>query len=258
MYWLKLFTGNFCPVCGKMIDIDLPLCKECKNAPAYSPNKQIIGGEFECVSAFEHYGTFRNIMLDYKYHGHKEYYDNFAMILCELIDKYYADIKFDYFTAVPSYGKEKTHGFEKVISIAKEASRIQRVKYKQLLVQYQLCKKQHLLTSEKRKENVKNIFTAMFPLRSISNTRTGCLSPGPGAVSTGTRNFSGWKQGQKPGDGEIWRNTEGSPSSPAGAASTTGNPARPSRSGSTRSCGRQTGSMAAAFPAQASGAAASL
>ncbi|MBQ2603748.1 MAG: hypothetical protein VZR27_00920 [Acutalibacteraceae bacterium] len=158
MYWLKLFTGNFCPVCGKMIDIDLPLCKECKNAPAYSPNKQIIGGEFECVSAFEHYGTFRNIMLDYKYHGHKEYYDNFAMILCELIDKYYADIKFDYFTAVPSYGKEKTHGFEKVISIAKEASRIQRVKYKQLLVQYQLCKKQHLLTSEKRKENVKNIF----------------------------------------------------------------------------------------------------
>jgi len=158
MYWVKLFTGNFCPVCGKMIDIDRPLCKECINSQAFSPNKQVLSDEFECISAFEHYGTFRRVMLDYKYHGHKEYYYNYALILSELIDKYYSNIKFDYFTSVPTYEKERIHGFEKVRSIAIETSHLQRVKYKQLLVQYKLGKKQHLLTGEERIENVKDMF----------------------------------------------------------------------------------------------------
>jgi len=158
MNWLKLFTGNYCPVCGKMIETDRPLCKDCTKSAAYSPYKQVLSGGFECISAFEHYGTFRKIMLDYKYYGHKEYYDNYAMILCELINKYYDQIKFDHYTAVPSYGEQKKYGFEKVRSIAKETAHLQKVKYRQLLIQEKQSKKQHLLTGEERTENVKDIF----------------------------------------------------------------------------------------------------
>lgn len=159
MNLLKLFTGNYCPVCGKMIETDRPLCKDCNKSEAYSPYKQILDGGFECISAFEHYGVFRRVMLDYKYYGQKEYCDNYAMLLSEIIDKYYDHIPFDYYTSVPSYGEQKKYGFEKVRSIAKEAAHLQRVKYRQLLIQKKQRKKQHLLTGEERTENVKGIFT---------------------------------------------------------------------------------------------------
>ena len=73
------------------------------------------------------------------------------------------------------------------------------------------------------------------PGKSFRNIGTDCRIPGDCAVNTGTRSSGGSKPAQRRGDAGIWRPSADSPSSRAGAASTTGSQAPRSRCGFTRS-----------------------
>ena len=106
---------------------------------------------------------------------------------------------------------------------------------------------EHSLAGSKYNMRVDELRAGVYALQAFAGlrrTKTSCLRPGPNAANTGIPNFSGSKPAPKPGAAATWKAMADSASSPAGAASTTGNPAPLSRSASMKSCGKPTASTA--------------
>ena len=100
--WNMLFP-NRCLICGNVIEIDKPVCDNCSNSFSIEPYIQTIPNGCLCVSAFDHSRKYRKYMLDYKFDNKKYYYKNYAAVINIIVNEVWGDIKFDYYTSVPTH-----------------------------------------------------------------------------------------------------------------------------------------------------------
>ena len=159
---MKISTLLFpcrCLFCNEVIPPNKPCCNNCLKYMDIVPHKRILPSGYMCVSAFIHEGIYREAVLKYKYRQHKQHYIQFALIMSDIISKYYNDMSFDYYTSVPPHTRKRNgRPYDQVKLVAKETARLNKAVYKPLLYQAADNRSQHTLSREERIANVKNVY----------------------------------------------------------------------------------------------------
>lgn len=156
--WNAVFP-NRCLKCGKIIDIDKPVCEMCSHSFIIEPMITKLPNGCLCVSAFEHQRCYRTYMLEYKFNHKKYYYKNFAAVINIIINETWNDIHFDYYTSVPAHrDKIRKRGYDQTKLIAENAAHLKHIKYKQLLRQTSMNISQSTLSRNERIKNAKGIY----------------------------------------------------------------------------------------------------
>lgn len=151
----RLFFPSRCIFCGKVIEPYKAFCDDClkysKEPVCY---KKLCNG-IVCISRFRHEGVARRAMLQFKYHGYRQFYLQYSIILTELIKNELSDISFDFYTCVPphKYNAGKFH-FYGVRAVAVHAAKRNNVVFKETLCESRNIVSQHKLNAAERGVNV--------------------------------------------------------------------------------------------------------
>ncbi len=167
MKFLTLFFPCVCPFCGAVIRDDQKCCKNCVKFTKITAHKQLLYEKYPTASLFRHDDVYRRAILKYKYHCQKQLYIPYSLMLQELIDEAFGDIKFDYYTSVPPHKRKKDNKFDQAGLLAKETARINKCKYVQFMEQVKDSKSQHHLHREERFVNVRGIYRVCDKRRSM-------------------------------------------------------------------------------------------
>lgn len=160
MLFSKMLFPPRCPFCSALIEPNKAACEKCFKYTQLAPHRQILTNGCICLSVFHHEGVWRKAVLDYKYHGNRQYYSPLAIILNNIISSRYSENHFDLYTSVPIHkDKLMERGFDHVKLLAKETARLGNQKYKPLLIQTSPNEFQHSLNGSERANNVKNIYS---------------------------------------------------------------------------------------------------
>ena len=159
MRFLTMLFPNRCPYCNAVIEPEKPVCDECSFRFDPKPYIQRLPNGCTCISAFEHSGIQRKMMLDFKLHKKKHYYKSFAAVINILVKNEWGDIHFDYYTSVPAHKtKIRIRGYDQTKIIAESAADLNRCKYRKLLVQVKNNRPQRELNAQERRENVGGVY----------------------------------------------------------------------------------------------------
>ncbi len=159
MRFMTMLFPNRCFYCNTVIEPEKPVCDKCAPRFILHPFVQKLPDGCLCISAYLHGGQGRRKILDYKFRDKKYYYKNYAAIINIMVKDEWNDVKFDYYTSVPTHkSKIKKRGYDQTKLIAVNAADLYKCKYKKLLIQYKSNKSQKGLSAKERRKNVKDIY----------------------------------------------------------------------------------------------------
>lgn len=173
-YILWLFFPKRCAVCGKIIERNKDLCKNCDDAIERIEKSCLVCGaplkhceckrfvyRFKgCVAPFYKGENSMRMLYRFKLHGKLDSTDFLAESIYKKVKEYFRDEKFDIVTAVPmSVFKRIGKGYNHSEVIAKALARKMGIKFEMLLNKKPFCKSQHSRKRDERFENVKGMFT---------------------------------------------------------------------------------------------------
>lgn len=149
-----IFTRR-CPFCDSVIKLTESECSGCRKQFPKSGIRMVRG--CKCTYAFPYDGVYRNAVLRYKFRGHRYLARTLAIYIKSAIAENFSDIKFDYITYVPVF-KDKKFKFNHSKRLALHLSKYLSVPCRELLIKTIKTAKQHNISYEMRKSNVKNAF----------------------------------------------------------------------------------------------------
>lgn len=169
---LHAFFPTRCGKCGKLIEYNRVVCKECerelkvhsmpichKCGTPVADHDTDLCKPICCpvISAYYYEDEVKKLILDFKDHQRDDVFDAFYLGVVERVANEYADVEFDMTASVPSYERKRHSTSE---NIAKELARAFMLDYdKKLLVKYRETEKQHMLGQSDRMINLKNSIT---------------------------------------------------------------------------------------------------
>lgn len=149
--------GNLiCDDCNRVIERNNPdnICTEC-GLETYSCVCQYNVYRFKkIVCVFKNTGLARKAYYSYKFGKKQHYVDFFAEEMYSAVNRFYADVKFDYVCSVPSANK---FSYDHSGYMANKISELINVPYaKDVLTCAKRTKRQHRSTIEERLKNIDN------------------------------------------------------------------------------------------------------
>lgn len=147
-----------CPYCGALTGRVYESCGECKELLDAEPHMKKLKTGTKCLSVFEYGGAYRTAVLNYKYHGCRQYCKPFAITMSRAISNNLSDMKFDVYTSVPARFDITGSRFDHVKPIARRAAQLCGSRYKSLLSQTHAKEFQHSLGAKERLENVRGLY----------------------------------------------------------------------------------------------------
>lgn len=152
-----IFTRK-CPFCGEVIKLSELECPSCRNEIPESALRKI--GKYKCACAFPYSGKYRKAVLEYKFHGKHSHSREFAVYMKRAVERQLADCSFDVVTYVPMF-KKKLYKFNHSRTLAKRLSKLLCLPCEELLAKTKLTQKQHSLSLEDRRHNVRGAFSSV-------------------------------------------------------------------------------------------------
>lgn len=157
---LDLIFPPRCPYCGELTGTITESCDKCLPAKNVNPHRTQLSSGTECISAFRYSGSARDAILNYKYHGCRQYGKSFVYTYLRLISDCYGAINFDVYTSVPAQRDFAYRRFDHMKLIAKAAAKQNHVDYGQLLIKDSKGNNvfQHSLPAEERAKNAESSY----------------------------------------------------------------------------------------------------
>lgn len=164
----ELFFPARCPFCGAVIKTKELACADCLTSFPEEPFVRRLYGE-TCVAPFRYDGIFRRAVIRFKFYGKREYAQRLARAVFAALTKEYTDIVFDAVTCVPlSEKRMRERGYNQSELLAKELSKLLCIPYLPLLQKEKDNLAQHSLPKEKRRENVRGVYTICGKPKEVS------------------------------------------------------------------------------------------
>jgi len=172
-----------CLSCGKIIENNLTLCKECKSKLKFMPKKDIctkcglIKPSCDCkrrifyfegiVSPFANTGSARNIVYRYKFLSKRHYAKFMARAMVNRLKEILPGVTFGAVIPVPTKYKDIVNrGFDHTELLAKEVSRLTDIPCLSNAIGVKLFgKTQHKIKAEKRFDNVDEKYFAKTKIK---------------------------------------------------------------------------------------------
>lgn len=152
-----------CPFCDKVIESSLSMCDSCKNdvAPIFIQRDIFLDEKIiPCISPFKYTGKVAESIKKFKFNGRKEYAECLSKFMVDTFNIYYKNEKIDYITSVPLYSSRKRdRGYNQAEILSKSIGKKVNITYKNLLKKDKINLQQHMLSYDKREENVKNVYS---------------------------------------------------------------------------------------------------
>ena len=158
MTFFDLIFPPLCPYCGELLAQNAETCEKCAKLTEIAPHKETLENGTQCIAALKYSDVVRKAILDYKYHGHRQYAAPFSLTYCRMITEYLSGDTFDLYTSVPMKFDLTGRRFDHVGLIASKTAKIQRVPYKRILDQTRAKQFQHSLNREQRRENAQGLY----------------------------------------------------------------------------------------------------
>lgn len=176
----RIFFPEKCTRCGKIIPIYYMGCPRCEEI------KRVIGDDFcphcayekeKCLcdsdiniplphvaAVYMYSGDIREKIHAMKFHGRRSFAFRFSEDMARRVNKVYEDISFDLVTFVPMTKlDERKRGYNQSRLIAKLLAESLTVPLSDCLEKTKTTKKQHTLTGEERKSNLKGSICVCEP-----------------------------------------------------------------------------------------------
>lgn len=152
-----------CVLCDEIIEFDKMFCENCKSGLPKSPLVRFISNYetdevFKCISVFKYSGNARISILKFKFHGHKEYSDIFANLICDFLkSEEISDI--DFICSVPiSESRIKQRGYNQSELLSNSVGKILRIPVNNVIVKKRETLVQHELDLDARNKNLIGAF----------------------------------------------------------------------------------------------------
>ncbi len=155
-----MFFPPRCPYCGELTAGVKEACPGCADLLEVEPHFQTLPNGTQCISAFEYDGAYRTAVLNFKYHGCRQYYKPFSLTLSRLIEENLGDRSFDVYTSVPASLDITEDRFDQVKLLAGSTAKLMGAPYRPLLTQTRKKQFQHSLSAEERLKNVQGLYRA--------------------------------------------------------------------------------------------------
>lgn len=154
-----------CIFCSEIIAPGTKICQRCAEKIMPSGTVHCIRipvreREVRCAFLYPYEGKVRDSILQYKFHGQKQYAGFFAQELARQIGEIYPGAKFDLVTAVPlSDERKKERGYNQSELIAKPIAEALHLQYLECLQKMRANGVQHFLNREQRGKNVRGAYS---------------------------------------------------------------------------------------------------
>ncbi len=176
----RVFFPERCERCGKIIPVGCDFCEKCEgNVTAISEDfchgcgvekgKCVCGDETNApirhiTAVYLYSGDIREKIHAMKFRGRLHLINGFGEAMADRVEKVYGDVHFDGVCFVPMSGEgEKERGYNQSRLLAKSVAHNLGVPLIDCLVKTKLTEKQHSLTGQERRENVKGSFSLSTP-----------------------------------------------------------------------------------------------
>lgn len=161
---VNAFFPARCPYCNEVIFRNEDSCDYCKSKLEY---ENIVTSLYKSrnVSPFKYSGINKEAVLSFKFYNNPNYSEQFAISMCKTICKEYSDYlstenHFDIITCVPCTKKRYyERGYNQSQLLAKELSDYFNIEFQPVLLKIKDTEAQHTLPKDKRKSNVKGVFS---------------------------------------------------------------------------------------------------
>lgn len=153
-----------CVFCNEILLPGAKVCKKCaKEIIQINHVKCIVlpasGKAISCVSPFAYENKIRQSILQFKFHGHRNFAGIYAEKMAELVQKQFPEISFDFITSVPiSSERRKIRGYNQSELLARSVSQCLSVPYDDCLVKIKNNREQHKLSEKERFKNVLGVY----------------------------------------------------------------------------------------------------
>ena len=152
-----------CPYCGELTGRICESCEKCSDILAVEPHFSELKNGVRCISALEYDGVCSKAVLNYKYHGCRQYGKCFALTMERVIKDRLSDTSIDVYTSVPTLFDFTGARFDHVKEFTKRTARLAGAEYRPLLKQTRKKKTQHELKAEERLKNVEGLYSVTDP-----------------------------------------------------------------------------------------------
>ncbi|HEX3038561.1 MAG TPA: ComF family protein [Oscillospiraceae bacterium] len=165
-----------CIFCDKVISAGKKVCDKCSQEikPINSVkriNLKECGQTISCVIPYPYQDHVRNSIIQFKFHGKKQFAVYYAKIMVEEIVKSFSTLHIDIVTCVPiSKQRMKIRGYNQSELIAKELVKLLNLSYQSLLIKGTDNKEQHKLSMRERQKNVKGVYEVINPDKIVGKT----------------------------------------------------------------------------------------
>lgn len=157
--FLSFLFPEKCPYCKRLIKSTMTECDACRRQFPKKPHITVLPCGAECMSSFVYDGNVRKAILNFKFHGKKQYAKSFAKVMAEGITTRYGENAFDVVTCVPISKKRlKSRGYNQSEVIARYAAKHLGAEYLDTIEKTVNNREQHSLSLEERKTNIKGVY----------------------------------------------------------------------------------------------------
>lgn len=157
--FLSFLFPKKCPYCKGVIKSSATECDACRSQFPQKPYITVLPCGVECMSSFVYDGEARKAILDFKFHGKKQYAESFAKVMAEGITARYKENAFDIVTCVPISKKRlKSRGYNQSEVIARHIAKCLGAEYLDTIEKTVHNREQHSLSLEQRKTNIMGVY----------------------------------------------------------------------------------------------------
>lgn len=149
-----IFTKR-CPFCERVIKLSENECAACREQFPQSKIRMVKG--CKCINVFPYTEEYRHAVLRYKFSGQRYLARSLALYMKEAVRENLPDVQIDCVTFVPVF-KDKKFKFNHSERLAKYLAKYLSLPCRELLIKTVKTAKQHELSYEMRKSNIKNAF----------------------------------------------------------------------------------------------------
>lgn len=165
LFGLDLLFPPRCMFCGEIIAPGTKICQECAKSIVPSGTVHCIQipvkkKEISCAFLYSYEGRVRDSIIQYKFHGQKQYAGFYAQELAKQVNNIFPETEFDFITSVPlSDERKKERGYNQSELIAKPIAEALHLPYLVCLQKIKANGVQHLMNREQRANNVRGAYS---------------------------------------------------------------------------------------------------
>lgn len=172
--FMCLIYPERCPYCQKAINSGEACCSDCaKSIKREICVKLVIedvsGFSSFCISPLCYKGDVKRAIWRFKFKGYRRYANQFSAELVNAIKQKLPDAQFEGVTYVPlTKARERERGYNQSRLLAEEVSEKLQIPFIKLLAKVRNNLPQHEIEAELRSENVKGVYSCIYPTRAKS------------------------------------------------------------------------------------------